>query len=79
MARLISTDNKGRLNLGKQYAAKYFLMHIDVDGNIVLEKAAIVPERELWLHKNPKAMRSVRKGLEEARKGLGCRGFGWHL
>ena len=71
MDRLISTDGKGRMNLGKHYAQMYFLMHEQKDGNIILEKAAVVPERELWLHKNPKAKKSLLRGIEQARKGQG--------
>jgi len=71
MDRLISTDGKGRMNLGKHYAQMYFLMHEQKDGNIILEKAAVVPERELWLHKNSKAKKSLLRGIEQARKGQG--------
>ena len=36
-------------------------------GNEVGKKA--IPKREAWLYKNPKALASVLRGLEQARKG----------
>ena len=62
------SDSKGRINLGATYAEQRFLI-IEEDDRIILEKAVVLPERELWLHKNPKAKRAVEKGLDEAKKG----------
>lgn len=64
----IQTDAKGRLNLGKKYALNTFIIE-EMDGEFILKKAAVVPEKELWLLKNPKALSDVEKGLKEAREG----------
>jgi hypothetical protein len=37
--------------------------------NIVLEPLAEIPIRELWLYKNPKALASVLKGIDQSEKG----------
>jgi hypothetical protein len=62
------SDSKGRINLGVEYAEQRFLVIIEND-RIILEKAVLVPERELWLHKNQEAHKSVEKGIAEARRG----------
>lgn len=36
----------------------------------VLRLARVIPEREAWLYENPNALASVRRGLEQARKGM---------
>jgi len=36
---------------------------------IKLEVACVVPARETWLFKNPKALESVLRGLDDARTG----------
>ena len=66
--RHLQADAKGRIALGAKYAGVLFL-EIEKNGIIVLEKAAIIPERELWLHKKKKAKKSVLKGIEQAKKG----------
>ena len=64
----IRADSKGRINLGAKYAGVHFLEVIKNEV-ITLERAAIIPEREVWLHKNKEAKKSVIKGLEQAKKG----------
>ena len=64
----LQADSKGRITLGTKYAGALFL-EIEKNGVITLEKAAIIPERELWLHKNVDAKKSVLKGLKQAKKG----------
>lgn len=40
------------------------------EGNkIILEPLVEIPSEEHWLYKNPKAMASVMKGLEDIKKG----------
>lgn len=39
------------------------------DDKDIEESAVVVSERELWLHKSPKAKKAVSKGLEQAKKG----------
>ena len=64
----IQTDAKGRLNLGKKYALNTFIIE-ENDGEFYLRKAAIIPEKELWLLKNPEALKEVEEGLKDAREG----------
>ena len=67
-AHALQTDSKGRLNLGKNFASSYFLIEEVNKGEFLLKKAALIPEHELWLHKNEKALKSVLKGLKQAKE-----------
>ena len=46
-----------------------FGVYVNDAGQVLLSPEVSVPLHELWLYKNPKALRSVVKGLEEAREG----------
>lgn len=67
----VSTDNKGRLNLGAKFARKEFKVTARADGTLILEPSVtvVVPEREAWLFTNPEAMASLKRGIEQAKAG----------
>lgn len=63
-------DAKGRLVLGKKFAGKTVIIEEIDDTEIRIVSAAVIPERELWLHKNERAMARVQEGLALARAGV---------
>jgi hypothetical protein len=68
MERIVETDSKGRLTLGKQFANARFIVE-EEDGDVTLRRAIVVSEREMWLYHNPTAWSKVEQGLSEAREG----------
>ncbi len=67
-------DAKKRLTLGKALAAfsaadLSFTVYQNKFGQIVLDPQQSVPLSEAWLFKNPKALASVKRGLEQSAKG----------
>ncbi|MGE3953820.1 MAG: hypothetical protein AB7F31_01295 [Parachlamydiales bacterium] len=68
MEKLVESDGKGRLTLGTKYAYLRFIVE-EKDGDLVLKKVVVVPEKELWLYQNPEAFRLVQEGLEQAKRG----------
>ena len=46
-----------------------FEILISPTGDILLRPRTSIPTRELWIHKDPKAMKTLQKGLEDAVKG----------
>ncbi len=68
---LVTLDSQNRVTLGKLLrgiSSKLFDAKV-VNGKIVLEPMETVPEKEAWLYKNPKALKSVMKGLQDAKEG----------
>ncbi len=64
-----TVDDKGRLTLGKEFAHKQFFIDRK-DGNVIqIIPAETVPAREAWLFKDPEALASVMRGLEQVRSG----------
>ena len=63
-----TTDAKGRLGLGTNFANRVFIIEI-VDDEIHATPARVLPEREAWLFSNPVARDRLLKGLEQARAG----------
>jgi hypothetical protein len=64
-----STDSKGRVTLGGHFANRAVIVEQRSDDEVVVRLARVIPEREVWLYKNPKALAAVRRGLDQARKG----------
>ena len=68
---LISLDSRKRVPLGrllKRVSTNLFNAEL-INGRIVLEPMKVIPEREAWLYKNPKALASVKRGLKDAAEG----------
>lgn len=64
-----TADNKGRVALGERFANQQVIIE-EVDSTEVrVIVAAVIPQRELWLHRNPKALGKVLQGLDEAKGG----------
>ncbi len=63
-------DSRGRINLGKEFANRTILFEKIGETEFKLELAAVIPERELWLYKNPEAKALLEIGLEQAKAGV---------
>ena len=68
-ARHKSTDSKGRVTLGAHFANRAVIIEHRSDDEVIVRLARVIPEREVWLYENPKALASVRRGLNQARRG----------
>jgi len=68
----VRADAKGRVSLAK-FLGEVLPLDLDVvvesDGTIRLTPLATIPARELWLYRNPKALESLREGIEQAGNG----------
>jgi hypothetical protein len=63
-------DSKGRITLGKlAEGVSSYRARRQKDGKIVLEPFVEIPATERWLHENPEAIASVRRGLADAKAG----------
>jgi hypothetical protein len=63
-----STDSKGRLTLGEPFANRTVIIEERAEGEFILRLARVIPAREAWLYENPKALKSLRDGLHQARQ-----------
>ena len=57
----------GQIALGKRFAGKRFRLDYRKDGSVVLTSVVLVPERELWMWKEPHRSR-IEQGLAWAAK-----------
>ncbi len=64
-----NTDAKGRVTLGDHFANRAVIVERKSDHEVIVRLARVIPEREAWLYESPKALASVRRGLDQARKG----------
>ncbi len=68
----IKADSKNRISLGRKInsSAKHYRVYQDSStGRILLEPLLVLPISEPWLNKNPKARKSVERGLAQAKAG----------
>ena len=64
-----NADSKGRVTLGDHFANRAVIVESRSEDEVVIRLARVIPEREAWLYENPEALASVRRGLDQARKG----------
>ena len=62
-------DSKGRVTLGRRFAGKTVIIQERDETSVTVTAATVIPEREAWLFRNPKALAAVRRGLAEAAEG----------
>lgn len=67
-------DSNGKLTLGlpfRQEAAieQNYRILVNDAGQILLDPFTNIPEQELWLWKNPEALASLERGLQQAASG----------
>jgi hypothetical protein len=67
--RLTPVDTSGRISIGKERAGTLCDVAYEPDGRVVLTPMVAIPERELWLHKNPTAKAMVEVDLAEMARG----------
>jgi hypothetical protein len=67
MSTIKTADAKGRITLGKRYAGQTFVV-LERDGEVILAPVVTIPAREAWLYKNQSAMKSLQRGLDQAKR-----------
>ena len=66
----VRPDAKGRITLGKlAEGLSGFKVTKNSDGSFHLLPLKEIPERELWLYRNPEAMAVVLEGLADSKAG----------
>ena len=66
--KILRPDKKGRITLGKLAENVSGFEVTEENGKIVLEPQVEISAREAWLYKNPEALASLERGLEQAAK-----------
>ena len=71
IADSVKPDPKRRVVLPRSVVKEDIIYHVysNSAGQIVLDPQVIIPASEAWLFKNPAAIASVRKGLDDAATG----------
>ena len=71
----VQMDNKFRISLGhflskdERERLSSFRVSRQKDGKIVLDPLIELPAREHWIFKNPEALASLLRGIEDAKAG----------
>lgn len=67
----LKLDAKKRITLGKLAPDEVSSYDVEVteQGTIILHPKVEIPAQEVWLFKNPQALDSIKKGLEDSAAG----------
>ena len=63
-----TVDDKGRITLGQGFANQTVVVDDSNPNQLVIRKMVLIPAEEAWLYQNAGALKSVRKGLQQAVK-----------
>jgi hypothetical protein len=55
--------------VGREHAGRSFQVETQENGDILLKAVAVIPESDVWLFRNPTAMRMVKEGLTDIAEG----------
>jgi len=72
IAKALKPDNKKRVAIGKASSAQedvLYDVYINDLGQVMLDPVKTIPAYETWLFENKKALKSVKKGLSDSKKG----------
>jgi hypothetical protein len=64
-----TADSKGRVSLGSRFANQTVIIEEVDSTELRVTLAQVIPQREVWLHKNSTAKASVYRGLTQAKAG----------
>jgi hypothetical protein len=64
-----TADSKGRICLGSRFANQTVIIEEVDPTEIRITLAQVIPQREVWLHKNALAKESIYRGLNQAKAG----------
>lgn len=72
MKKTLYLDGKKRITLGKLISKEttFFEVEKKPDGTLILKQKSDLPENELWIYKNKKALKSLKNGLKDMKKSL---------
>lgn len=68
-AVLVTADEQGRVDLGNPAGGRTYVVSWNSAGQALLSPVKTLPESEDWLEKNPAALASVLRGIEDSRAG----------
>ena len=66
---IVEPNSRGRLSIGAIAKGRSYRVQGNDAGQILLDPVVAIPERELWLHRNPEAITSIQRGLQQAAAG----------
>ena len=73
-----SLDSKNRITLRDKLMKEIPLNHMEVDafkvflsdeGDILLRPMTNIPSKELWVHQDPEALKSIQLGIRDVKEG----------